>query len=208
MYLQAVETYPANPAWHTRGSSEFVFSETANNDLLRKKAVAFIRESYQANYGAELNSFLPWIVACQRLDDNIEMAFGLNPANDGDLFLEVYLDQPVENLLSRATGTSIKRNSIVEIGNLAFSNNTNLVSNLKDIARYCLGNGFEYVICTASRLLRLIFSRAYLQPIFLGDAHYQNLRDNPSHWGDYYRFTPKVLAGNLRQSLSHLTALR
>ena len=191
------------PCWKNSNHNPNLQSVEAG-DSSRLRVERFIDESYSDHFGAKLKDYLPTLVFGENENQNIHIAFGIMPAVNGALFLENYLDQPIEDMLSNVVGTSIRRESIVEIGNISFENCYDLKSNLNSVATYCANQGFEYVVCTATRVLRIIFRRAGANPIDLAPAQHHQAPDNGTEWGDYYRFTPRVVAGNLLESLTQL----
>jgi hypothetical protein len=54
-------------------------------------------------------------------DGKVLAALGLRSAKDETLFLESYLDKPIENILAEKASRPIDRNRIIEIGSLASS---------------------------------------------------------------------------------------
>ena len=174
-------------------------------DPYRDDIEDFITDTYLDVFGARLNGFLPVLVAGQRTGEPVSMAFGLTPAADSPLFLESYLHEPIEDILSQATGSDIDRSDIVELGNLALSNRSDINNAFEEIAQFCLDQGYRYVVCTATRILRLIFINAGISPMYLADARFSDVAADGTHWGNYYRFSPQIVAGDVRTCLNQLT---
>ncbi|MGB0711958.1 MAG: thermostable hemolysin, partial [Gammaproteobacteria bacterium] len=72
------------------------------HDTQRRETEAFIGSVYAKAYGAELTGFMPVLMALRGLDGAPEAALGLHPACEGPLFLEHYLDTPIEVALGQA----------------------------------------------------------------------------------------------------------
>lgn len=89
------------------------------HDPSRATLEGFIKTIFKRAYGAEIKQFMPRLMSLTDQDCGLLAVCGLRQANSGPLFLEHYMDQPVENLLSERTGLPIRREAIVEIGNLA-----------------------------------------------------------------------------------------
>ena len=90
-----------------------------SDDPTRRAYEAFARAQYMLWYRAKLKSFLPWLLGLH-LEENdgclVGMA-GCRPASEDTLFLECYLEAPIEKALTQA-GYPSTRNQIAEIGNL------------------------------------------------------------------------------------------
>jgi hypothetical protein len=87
------------------------------DDPGRSEVEAFIRRIYADRYGAELECFAPVLVSlCD--EDGLVAAAGYRDASRGRLFLERYLDAPVESLLATQAGAAPRRGGIVEVGHL------------------------------------------------------------------------------------------
>jgi hypothetical protein len=78
----------------------------------------YIYERYRRVYGADLQDFLPHLVAVRRPDDTLIGALGYRFAAYESLFLEAYLAQPADAMLSQRLDRQIRRARIVEVGNL------------------------------------------------------------------------------------------
>lgn len=87
-------------------------------DPLRLKAVQFIRDVYSAEYAASLISFPSRLIATVDHCDNILCAAGLRSERDG-FFSEIYLDAPVEKILSTTSGKTVPRSALFEVSTMA-----------------------------------------------------------------------------------------
>jgi len=94
-------------------------------DHPRRQAVEqFIAQRFHATHGARISCFMPQLIALFDDAGKILAAVGIRAADDETLFLEHYLDTPVERAiakkadLSGVIGTGVRRR-IAEIGNLA-----------------------------------------------------------------------------------------
>ena len=178
-----------------------VLRPVAADDILRSSLEDFITGTYQQFFNAELNSFLPNLVAATTANDEIQAAFGYSDAGEDRLFLENYIDQPVDLILSKKLDKKIQRKKIVEVGNLAITDMTESISFLREIARYLQGLGYEWIICTATRYLRLLFLRSGCKPLSIATASVSRVKDDGTDWGSYYATAPEVLVGNVNQSI-------
>ena len=174
----------------------------ASNDALRPKLEAFISSTYKNVFNARLKNYLPNLVAATSASNQIRAAFGYCDAAQGSLFLESYIDKPIESLLSERLGYSIERHKIVEVGNLSITKNTNSVKTMRDIASYLQGLEYEWIVCTATRYLRVLFIKSGSRPMTIAQASRSKVSNDGTDWGNYYVTTPEILVGNIDQSLS------
>lgn len=80
---------------------------------------ALIHENYARVYQASLTRCMPWLLGLYNASNELTGACGVQPASQGKLYLEKYLDTPVETMLSQRLGMPVSRDTIVEIGNFA-----------------------------------------------------------------------------------------
>jgi len=132
-------------------------------------------------------------------------ASGFRPACGEQLFLEKYLDEPVESLLSRQIGKNINRRSVIEVGNLA--SDCPGSSRLMIMAMNCLFDqqGFGWVVMTGTNELLNIFTNLQLEPLLLVQAEAYRLDDEQYDWGRYYTHCPRVMAGNVKSGHQELS---
>ncbi len=88
-------------------------------DFGRDRIERYIAEVFARNYSARLRHFKPRLLAMFSEDDEILAALGLRNAATERLFLETYLDTPVEIRMATLCGRPVARQGIVEVGNLA-----------------------------------------------------------------------------------------
>jgi hypothetical protein len=122
---------------------------------------------------------------------------GYRRASTEPLFLERYLDAPVEQVLSAALHRPVARDAVVEIGNLAADDATALVE-LWARAANDLGTDCEIAVATLTAPLRAMFARLGLQLVELAPARIERVAD-PKAWGRYYASDPRVCAGSIAE---------
>ncbi|MBE0438966.1 MAG: thermostable hemolysin [Gammaproteobacteria bacterium] len=157
----------------------------------------YISERFSVSYQAKVSHFLPYLLSTQ-LNGALSAAVGFKPANaTKSLFLENYLDDPIEAVMAKLMSQPIARNKIVEIGNLTSSRRGSSQMLFILIAATLQQAGFEWVVFTATKHVQQILSKLDLDTIEVCDADPQRLSDRGDSWGSYYNNQPKVLAGNL-----------
>ena len=89
-------------------------------DAARRAAVqGFIRERFAAHYQADVRHFMPCLFGLEADDGSLHGAVGCRSAAVQPLFLERYLDEPIEDLIAARANTTVARADVVEVGNLA-----------------------------------------------------------------------------------------
>jgi len=83
-------------------------------------AIDMIQTQYQKHFSCQLQHSLPYSLSQLDHEQNQILACtGYQPASEGALFLEQYLDEPVEDSPQRLTHDYVSREEIVEIGGFA-----------------------------------------------------------------------------------------
>lgn len=169
---------------------------SALRDNGRSEVERFIHHSFLQAYGADVHQFMPELMSL-RSDAGLLMgALGLRRASDDVLFLEQYLERPVEQLLAAKINSPVDRDGIVEVGNLAVSGAGGGRWLITALTAYLYASHKKWVVFTAGPVLCNAFSRMGLDLIELGDADPSRLElEEQGIWGSYYDQRPKVMAG-------------
>ncbi len=163
----------------------------------RAAVEAFISRCFAERFGCRLEAFMPRLFSLRNQAGEICGAYGLRSASR-KLFLEQYLDTPIENIIAARTGSKIERRSIVEVGHLS--------GTFPGAARAMIGllterlhhEGFEWVAFTGTSSLRNAFFRLGLSLIDVQAAALDRLpAEARTAWGSYYDHAPRVLVGNV-----------
>ncbi|MGH8617310.1 MAG: thermostable hemolysin [Burkholderiales bacterium] len=175
----------------------------------RTEAAQFIRDTFRDSYGARLGRLMPLLLARQDRQGNIIGACGLRRASRQRLFLECYLDAPVQQLLMTRSGEYAVRAGIVEVGNLALRAPYSARALIADLTRYLACTGCEWAVFTAVPSLRNAFRRLDIPCFHLGEASLAHLPPAArTDWGNYYDCGPQVLAVRVSAAMSALRAVR
>ena len=98
----------------------FVSVQLVERDDPGREAVeAFIADVYRDRYGAVLRNFFPHLIAYRDSDGRLAAAVGIRAGAEGPLFVEHYLDGPVEHAMTRRGIAHVDRRRVVEVGNFA-----------------------------------------------------------------------------------------
>jgi phosphoglycolate phosphatase-like HAD superfamily hydrolase len=168
---------------------------------LRASFEQFIAARFDRAHGARVTHFLPHLLGVRDALSRWKAASGYGAAIDGPLFLEQYLDRPVEETLTAALGWPVHRMRIVEAGNLAAVSPGMARSLIPLLARHLHRLGYRWVVFTATRELRNSLARLGLAPLRLARADPARLRDGAASWGRYYQRDPVVMAGKIALGL-------
>jgi len=142
----------------------------------------FAQEMFRKRHGAEIDpSYLTWRTILGE-DGQFLAVLGLRPAGEGRLFLEDYLTDELDRQVSLATGRTVARTAIVEIGCLAAVNVKALITLWSSTAQTLSGD-YEVAVATLTMPMRSTFQRLGLPLFELCEARPERLRDSREHWG-------------------------
>src|SRR5690242_2783429 len=154
----------AHPAHATCSSAhELTLIEAAERPSIER----FIAAAYASAYDAQLTSFMPTLAALTRRGLLIG-ACGLRYAQDERLFLETYLDVPIEQRLGEQAGARVPRTAIVEVGNFATARPGAARSLIALLTRYLSSESIAWTVFTAVPALRNNFLRMNIPVKILG----------------------------------------
>jgi len=171
---------------------------------LRETFEAFIQERFRKAHGADIRHFMPELFGMHNGEGQLCAVTGVRLAHQAPLFLERYLDEPIEPLISAAADRPVERSAIVEVGNLAASDTGSARLSIITITYLLAMGGLEWVTFTGNIGLVNSFHRLGLKPVTLCAADPERLGDERQHWGSYYESKPWVHVGNIRAGFIHL----
>jgi len=161
----------------------------------RNELERFISDIFRQEHGAEIKHFKPYLMSLRGHDDNLIAACGLHSAVINQLFLEHYLDQPIEAALSIHTGSAIKRNNIVEIGNFSVTKlemTRYLITAINDQLHF---TSKQWAVLTAVPSLCDLLLELGVSFKVLADADADRLPpEQRMEWGSYFELQPRVIA--------------
>lgn len=174
----------------------------------RAEVERFAATVYRERFGAELRQFAPRLVSLHDAHGERVAVAGYRAAHPGALFLERYLDAPVQSLLPASEGRAAQRERIVEVGHLCATRAGEGRHLIALLAVHLAAQGFEWVVSTLTLELRHLLLRMGVTPLALGVADPALLGAQAAHWGSYYEHRPLVLAGRLDAALPMLARRR
>ena len=160
--------------------------------MLETRSTDLVSRRYLHVHGAQVRATYTETLAVSR-EGFTRAVLGYRRADAEDLFLERYLDVPIELCLSQALGRPVPRGSVIEIGNLAADDAFAMValwaSAANDLAGAC-----EIAVATLTAPLRRMFTRMGVPLYVLAPATLDRAGD-AGEWGRYYASNPVVCAG-------------
>ena len=129
----------------------------------------FIRQRFAEHYQARVRHFMPCLLGLHDQNGEVQGAVGLRSAQRRPLFLERYLDEPIERAVSQRCGLET-RTEIVEVGNLAAFGNASARLLIVALTDLLVAQGFRWVVFTGTSALLNSFQRLALEPLPLGLA--------------------------------------
>jgi len=159
-----------------------------------------IRSRYALAHGAELQEFMPNLLGYLGEDDQPLAVLGYQSAAVGSLFLEQYLDSPIEQMLCGGGDTAgsaarLDRQRIVEVGNFASRDRAATMELLRQLPEFLAREGFEWLAFTGTPQVCALVAGFGAPLLDLGRADPARLRSGAAHWGRYYESAPRIMAG-------------
>jgi hypothetical protein len=161
----------------------------------RNEIERFIIDTLHHTYGADIKRFKPYLMSLRDQDNKLIAVCGLHSAATERLFLESFLDKPIEALLSEHTGTPVKRGDIVEIDNFSVEElgmTRHLVTAINDQLYF---TAKQWAVLTATPALRDVFIELGIHPEILADTDINLLSsEDRIAWGNYFEQKPLIMA--------------
>lgn len=154
-----------------------------------------VQTRYRAVHGAEPADDYPAYLTIGS-PEAPRAVLGYRNGESGPLFLEAYLDEPIEAALTRTLGRPVPRGRIVELGDHA-SHRPGATLALWREAAAALEGQADVAVAVLTRPLRAIFARLNLNLSILAPARREALGEAGARWGRYYDADPLVCAGQI-----------
>jgi hypothetical protein len=160
----------------------------------RNRIEAFVRYGFARAYDARITSFMPVLFSLLDANDRPVAAAGCRPAADQKLFIEQYLDEPIEQLLNQHIAAGIQRHDIVEVGNLVGETAGATRVLISAMGRWLGAKGYRAVCCNVTNTVANAFRKhgIPLAPLIAADKN--RLGAAAIEWGRYYERPCTVMA--------------
>ncbi|MDW5378783.1 thermostable hemolysin [Halomonas sp. HP20-15] len=196
---------PCSPHSITAALSSLAWREARAAE--RAELEAFIADGYAREHGAILTHFQPRLFGLWR-GEELQAALGIRHAGRETLFLERYLDAPVERRLAEVLDDTVARDRVVEVGNLATLRRGLLRPLIVTLIETLIDEDMQWLTFTATTQVRNAFQRLGLEAWPLAEADPARLGRESADWGRYYANAPMVMGGDMRRAWRHLQACR
>lgn len=163
--------------------------------------VDFIRRRFELAYGARPALRIPELLALTTAQGSILAAVGVRNAAAEALFLEDYLDRPVQHQLPCPNGD---RRQIAEFAHLAGVEAGVSRVLFASLAVWLDSANYRWVVCTGTDQLRNSFRRLGIKTHVLAKADPGRLAGGGAGWGRYYDHNPAVLAIDVAAAIHDL----
>ncbi|NWL18341.1 thermostable hemolysin [Pseudomonas umsongensis] len=198
--------------WNVQLPLYFGQAETPPMSLLRalpgdeQRSVfeSFIQQRFRKAHGADIRHFMPELFGMSDASGALCAVAGVRLAGTQPLFLEGYLDGPIDPLISATADRTVERSAIVEVGNLAAADTGSARMSIIAMTYVLAMGGLEWVAFTGNIGLVNSFHRLGLKPVTLCAADPARLGEDRHAWGSYYESKPWVHVGNIRSGFIHL----
>ncbi len=169
------------------------FSQPDSKD--RAEVEQFIKDVFHQAYGAKIRRFKPCLMSLRDQGNKLVAACGFVSAALGPLFLEEYLDQPVEALISARTGLTVRRDDVVGVGNFSATEPGTSRYLITAIIDQLHATSNQWAVFTAVPVVRNAFIKMGLKPVILGEPDKSRLSpEEQAEWGSYYAQKPQIMA--------------
>ena len=122
----------------------------------------------------------------------VECAAGLRFGHE-PLFLECYLDHPIEQVLEDHLCSGVERSRIVEVCHLAGAGSGRSLTFVRKLIAMLEATEVKSAIFTATRPLRHLLRSSGLSLVELGVATIHRV-PRPETWGSYFEHDPRIMA--------------
>ena len=164
----------------------------------RPELERFIYNSFKSAYGAQVKHFMPLLVSLRDAKGDLIAVCGFRNAGAEKLFLETYVDEPIDAVLSSKSGKEVARKDIVEVGNFAVFPPGMSRHMITVLAAYIHTIGAKWIVFTAIPKIRNAWKRLGVNLLQICEASKERLDcDCREEWGNYYDTCPYVVAVNV-----------
>lgn len=182
-----------NVALH--GPDDLVVTIHNSASLERIRLERFVKALFKRAYSADINYFMPELLALNKHDGTLLAVCGLRKANQEALFLERYLTSSIEDTISTIEKKVVSRDAITEIGNLAVARPQNIRFLLACINLYLHKTNTDWAVFTGIRSLKNALIKLNIPVLTLGSAQINCIpEEERGDWGSYYAEKPEVMA--------------
>lgn len=165
---------------------------------LRCAFESFVETRYAECFDARLRNHYPRLVGLVGQDGAPRAVAGVRFADEEALFLERYLDAPIEQALAGKGPGWADRRRVVEIGSLASEGPCVALALFRHLAGWLAGKQDRRIaVATVTPRLERFLQGAGFNLKRLADADPMCVAGGDADWGGYYKAGPAVFAGEI-----------
>lgn len=154
-----------------------------------------IRRDFARHFSARIAGFMPYLL---KYDQSAGTGvLGFRPAAEEPLYLENYLDSPIELFLANVLRMPVLRSEVVEVGQFVVDDRASAAAMFRDLVPFLIERGHVWIAFTATRTIRCMLRRAGLSGLAIAAAREEKIRSQADDWGSYYSNDPQVVIGKL-----------
>ena len=169
-------------------------------DADRAALEAYVRTAFNRSHDADVSTFMPTLLAFRDGAGSLRGVLGIRSAADAQLYLENYLDRPVEQAIVAAGYHPVERDEVIEVGNLAAGSCLAAVRMVAQMPVQLMNRGYSWIVFTATSTVHEILLGLGAPLVELGRADPLRVARQGDKWGRYYDNDPRVYAGYLPDS--------
>lgn len=124
------------------------------------------------------------------------LTLGFSTASDAPLFLEQYIDKPVQQVLAQRTRRPVDRRRIIELGHLVGDGDNQLRRLIPALACWTDQQAAHFVVIVLTDRIAQRLTELGVRLMHLADARAERVADH-LRWGRYYLHRPAVYAVDL-----------
>lgn len=162
---------------------------------------------YREAFGAVIPHFMEYLIGFYGAEGELLAACGYQSLAKRRAYLEQYLDEDADKVMSRKSGCQIQRAQTVEIGHLASFSRAVARVFFAALAKYLTEQGFHWCVSTVTGPLYALLKRQGLDLLVLCEARAEAVGQDQRLWGQYYQHRPQVCGGSLHLGARRLVPL-
>lgn len=168
-----------------------------------EQVIRFIQSRFLDAYGARPRLRIASLMALLSPENRVSAAVGVRCAAEESLFLEDYLDEPIESAIPDGSD----RSSIIEVAHLAGVEPGVSRFLFPLLTIWLADRDVQWIAFTGTSHLRNSFDRMGIRTEIVGSADPARLPDKGRGWGRYYQHAPMVMVAHVPSGHDALTRL-
>lgn len=183
-----------NPCYRAaaRGQFRIARRNTPGFEALKTR----VRHGFGSHFNACIGGFMPDLAAYHHAS-GASGVIGIRGARHETLFLESYLDHPVEDVIALVSDAPVHRRDVVEVGQFVIDHRAIVGDFFRDLVPLLRSLGYEWVCFTGTRRIRTLLASVGFAGFSVASARLERIANARDDWGTYYDHEPEVIAGKL-----------